>query len=218
MLKRNPLPAIGLLLTPLVANFSDAEEGLPPVRQLIAETLALCKADLENNSEALDTLAEAQCCLGDFATARKTLSSPGSANFRVAHLHCAQIEIELTGSIPSIPDSLWKYDGGVMRCKAALAFIQRGEIEKVLEQIDQIPKLANSALNGFGVELIQKIKEREAKEASRKIALAWASRLGQADSITVFRYHYQVPQLVVWLVEFNERPAASQFVSVGNPF
>jgi len=199
--------AIGFVV-PLLAGLGYAQDSLPPVRQLIVETLTLCDADREENSESLDTLAEAQAYLGDFSAARKTLLSI-STDWRLAHLNCAKIEIELTGSVASIPDAYWKSDQGIMRCKAALAFIQRGEIDKSIEQINQVPSSAHSSLNVFGFELIQKLQEQNATEACRKVALAWASRLNQAEEITSYRQHYRVPQLVAWLVELNERPAAA---------
>jgi hypothetical protein len=206
--RRTCLPTCLIALSiGLLANASRAQDSLPPVRRLIEETLALCNTDREDNAEPLNELAAAQCYLGDFTAAKKTILPPEFSDFRVqvAHLNCAQIEIELTGSIASIPDSLWKIDPGTMRCKAALAFIERGEIDKALEQIDRIPESVQSPLSVFGNELIRELKERDLKEACRKVALAWASHFERAESITAYRYHYHVPQLVAWLVEFDER-------------
>jgi hypothetical protein len=126
----------------------------------------------------------------------------------VAHLHCAQIEIQLTGSTAEITESMWKYSGATMRCNAALAFIERGEIEKALEQIDSVPKVAHSSVNLFGNNLIQKLIARNENDAARKVALSWASRLNLSSEIGSYRSYYEVPRLVAWLVEFNERPKA----------
>src|SRR5438046_2567234 len=73
-----------------------AQDRLPPIRQLIAETLTLCNTDREYNGEPLGKLAEALCYLGDFAAARKTLLpyESGDFNIKLAHQNCAQIEIE----------------------------------------------------------------------------------------------------------------------------
>src|SRR6476620_3588772 len=106
----------------LIANAGCATDDLlptqqPPVQQLVAETLALCEADRENNAEALAWLAEAQAHLGDFEGARKTLGPFSESKdflLTVAHLHCAQIEIQLTGSTAAVSESMWKYDRGTM--------------------------------------------------------------------------------------------------------
>src|SRR5436190_21935728 len=56
-----------------IVSISSAQDGLPPVRQLIAETLRLCNEDREESISSLNDLAAAQCYLGDFAAARKNL-------------------------------------------------------------------------------------------------------------------------------------------------
>jgi hypothetical protein len=189
---------------------SFAQDSLPPLRQLIADTLAMANANRDDNAEALSSLAEAQAYLGEFAAARETLGvQPSDFRLTAALWQCAQIEVEQTGSVAAISDTAWKLDPGTMRCKAALAFIERGEIDNALQQIDLIAPSAQSPLGVFGVELIQKLKLRNAGEASRKVALAWASRLTQAQDIAAFRLHYDVPQLVVSLIEFNEREVAT---------
>src|SRR5262245_66464960 len=134
-------------------NPSTAQDGLPPVRQLIAETLTLCNVDRENNTSALNDLAAAQCYLGDFAAARKNLLPYGRDDIvqQAAHQACAQIEIELTGSIASIPDALWNDGFGFMHGDAALAFLQRGEIDKALQHIDEFPRSVHSAFNISGI-------------------------------------------------------------------
>src|SRR5688572_27245180 len=63
-----------LICALLLASGCEGQDRLPPAKQLIAETLALCKADRESNSSAINDLAEAQCYLGDFELARKTIS------------------------------------------------------------------------------------------------------------------------------------------------
>jgi tetratricopeptide (TPR) repeat protein len=42
------------------------------------------------------------------------------------------------------------------------------------------------------------------------VALAWASCLNLAGEIMAYNSYYEVPRLVSWLVEFNERPAATE--------
>jgi tetratricopeptide (TPR) repeat protein len=194
-----------------LTNFSAAQEGLPPVRQLIAETLALCNADRESHSLALDYFAEAQCYLGDFAAARKTLPPYAPDNFfRAAYYQsCAQIEIEMTGSTASIPAALWKDDFGFMHGDAALAFVERGEIDKALHHIDAIPRSVHSAFNVQGAKLVQNLKDSKQNDACRKVLLRWASCYEKADSVFNYRDSNRIPQLVAWLVEFQERPAAT---------
>jgi hypothetical protein len=191
--------------------FSGAKDSMPPVRRLIAETLAACNADREGNSLALNDLAAAQCYLGDFDSARKTLLPFALDDIfqQAAHQTCAQIEIELTGSTAGIPQALWNDGFGFMHSDAALAFIERGEIEKALHHVDGIPGSVHSAFNVSGVKLIEKLKERKENDACRKVLLNWASRYEKTDSIFEYRDTYRVPQLVAWLVEFNERPAAT---------
>src|SRR3954469_13359769 len=106
-------------------TIATAQDGLPPVRQLIADTLKLCNDDRESNTSSLNELAAAQCYLGDFSAARKNLLPYERDDFfqQAAYQTCAQIEIELTGSTAAIPDALWKDGFGFMHCDAALAFI-----------------------------------------------------------------------------------------------
>jgi tetratricopeptide (TPR) repeat protein len=200
---------IGAVLVCL-ANSSAAQDGLPPVKQLIAETLALCNADRESNTLALNDLAEAQCYLGDFTSARKTLSPSAPDNFfrQAAHQKCAEIEIEITGSTDSIPAALWKDEFGFMHGDAALAFVERGEIDKALHHIDAIPRSVHSAFNVVGMRLVQKLRSSNLNDAGRKVLLTWATCYEKADSVFQYRDSYRVPQLVAWLVEINERPAA----------
>jgi tetratricopeptide (TPR) repeat protein len=203
---------LGFIVAALIlANGSGTADEIPPIQQLITETLALCEADRENNAAALAQLAQAQSHLGDFAAARKTLGAfSESEDFRltVAHLHCAQIEIQLTGSTAAITEPMWEYGGGTMHYSAALAFVERGEIDKALEHINRIPKSPNTLLSVFRPNLIQKLIARNESDAARKVALSWASRLNLASDIGSYRSYDEVPRLVAWLVEFNERPTA----------
>jgi len=192
------------------SQHSLAQDSLPPVRQLISDTLALCNAVAEKDSEVLSQVAIAQCYLGEFFAARKTLQLGDSSDFKIqlAHQNCAQIEIERTGSIASIPSDLWQDERGTMQCKAALAFLERNEVEKALDQLRRIPKSPDSALTLFGVELIEILTKRQRKEACRTVLLLWALRLEQAESADAYRTNLQVPQLVKWLGEYDERPTA----------
>jgi tetratricopeptide (TPR) repeat protein len=223
LLYKNALPSgrrfvltvelLGWLIGAVVGFHADsmaAQDGLPPVGQLIAETLKLCETDGESHTQALNDLAAAKCYLGDFASARKILLPFGPDNFfqQAAHHTCAGIEIEATGSIASIPAALWKDDFGFMHGDAALAFVERGEIEKALHHIDAIPRSVHSAFNVCGVKLIQKLKDTQQNDACRKVLLHWAACYEKADSVFNYRDRHRVPQLVAWLVEFNERPVA----------
>jgi tetratricopeptide (TPR) repeat protein len=205
------LACLTVLAIALRAGMADAQDRLPPVRQLIAETLALCNADRESNSLALYHLAEAQCYLGEFAAARKILPPYTQDNFfrQAAYQTCAEIEIELTGSTASVPDDLWKDGFGFMHADAALAFVERGEIDKTLQHVEEIPRTAHSAFNVSGVKLVQRLKDRNQHEACRKVLLHWASCYERAETVFHYRDSHRVPQLVAWLVEFNERPAAT---------
>lgn len=195
----------------LVGCISDAEDDLPPASKLLAEALALCNADREGNASALSDLAEAQCYLGDFASARKTLppSDPNDFFQQATHQKCAQIEIEITGSTASIPAALWNDELGYMHGDAALAFVERGEIDKALHHIDAIPKAVHSAFNICGVKLITMLRDSKQKDACRKVLLRWAACYEKAGSVFDYRDSHRVPQLVAWLVEFDERPAAT---------
>src|SRR5580765_513083 len=101
----------GMLLACLVTlpSLATSGESLPPIKQLINETLALCNSDREENISALNDLAAAQCYLGDFAAARKNLLpyKPDDWFQQTKHQEFARIEIELTGSEASIPKALW---------------------------------------------------------------------------------------------------------------
>jgi tetratricopeptide (TPR) repeat protein len=188
-----------------------AQDNLPAVRRLIAETLKLCNEDRESNISSLNDLAAAQCYLGDFTAARKNLLPYERDNIfqQSAHQTCAQIEIELTGSTAEVPAALWNDGFGFMHCDAALAFIERGDIDKALQHIDEIPNSAHSAFDLSAVKLVQNLINRKQSNACRKVLLRWASCYEKTDSVFDYRDRHRVPQLVAWLVEFNERAAAS---------
>jgi hypothetical protein len=193
------------------ASFCAGQDRLPPIRVLIAETLALCNVDRESNATALNDVAAAQCYMGEFAGARNNLLPFTPDNFfqQAAHQTCARIEIELTGSTASIPEALWNDGFGFMRCDAALAFMERGEVDKSLKQIDEIPRSLHSAFNAFGVKLVEKLKEAKKHDACRRVVLHWASCYEKTDSVFHYRDSHRVPELVAWLVEFDERAVAS---------
>jgi hypothetical protein len=198
-------------LTAFPAQFASGQDALPPVRQLLSETLALCNADRESHKAALNDLAAAQCYLRDFEAARKTLPPYEPLNFfqMAAHHKCASIEVELTGSTANIPPALWNDEFGFLHGDAALALVSRGDFEKALHHIDAIPKSIHSAWNIVGVKLVEKLKEAQQTDHCRKVLLAWASCYDNTDSIFDYvldRHHFL--RLVAWLVEFHERPKA----------
>ena len=103
---------------------------------------------------------------------------------------------------------MWNDGFGFMHGDAALAFIARGEIDKALYHIEAIPVSAHSAFDVSGVKLVQNLKERKQNDACRKLLLRWASCYEKTESVFDYRDGHRVPQLVAWLVEFNERAAA----------
>jgi tetratricopeptide (TPR) repeat protein len=188
-----------------------AEDGLPPVRQLITETLTLCNADREENRSALNDVATAQCYLGEFAAARENLLPYTPEDFfqQAIHQRCARIEFAITGSTTSIPKALWNDGFGFMHCDAALAFIERGEIDQALYHIGEMPRSVHSGFNVFGVKVVRKLKERKENEGCRKVLLHWASCYERSETISHYRDSHRVPQLVAWLAEYQEKPVAA---------
>jgi hypothetical protein len=193
-----------------LARSAGAQDGIPPVRQLIAETLAICDADREGNISALNDLAAAQCYLREFEAARKNLLpyTKDDVFQQTMHQQCACIEIEITGSADSVPKALWDDGFGFMHCDAAMAYLDRGEIEKAAHHIKEIPPSVHSAFNVSGVKLIQKLIDLKEIELCRKTLVQWASRYEKTESVFEYRDSNRVPKLVAWLIEFGEKPAA----------
>src|SRR5688500_11052232 len=101
----------------LSCQHSFTQDRLPPLRQLIADTIAMANANREDYAEAMGSLAEAQAYLGELAAARETLGTePSDFRLIAALWQCAQIEVERTGSIAAIPDAAWKSSPGTMHC------------------------------------------------------------------------------------------------------
>jgi tetratricopeptide (TPR) repeat protein len=206
-----------LLLSSLLAlfalgnlNHSIGQDALPPVRELLAQTLALCSADRENNRGALNDLAAAQCYLGEFAAARKTLlpHEPNDIFQLSAHHTCARIEIELTSSAANIPAALWNDEFGFMHYEAALAYFARGEFDKAQHHIDSNPKSHPGVFGIFCPKIIPELSAAKQTIQCRKVLRAWASSFDNTKSIFEYRNSHQAPRLVAWLVEFDERPTA----------
>ncbi len=201
--------AIAAFYLALVTSLT-AQDTLPPVRQLLSETLARCNADRDENRAALNDLAVAQCYLREFDAARRTLT-PYQADdiFQQAfHLRCARIEIQLTGSTENIPAALWKDGFGFMHCEAAKAFVERGEIDKAFQHLNAVPKSLPSALTTFGFELVQKLQDAQQPEQCRRLLLLWAACYDDSKSVFDYRDGHRFPKLVQWLVELQERPRA----------
>lgn len=199
-----------------LASSTPAQDTLPPLRQLIAETLTLANTDRENNSAALNDLAQAECYLGDFAAARKTLPPYGPQEFvqQAHHLACARIEIEITGSLDSIPRELWKSEIaslGFIHSDAALDFVNRGEIDKAMQHIAQFPKDVHSVFSLAAPELIGKLVKAGHKEEARQVLKDWAASYQNADSVFDYRQGAHTELLVALLVEYDLRDVAADF-------
>lgn len=197
------------LLALVNADYLVGQDKLPAVRQLLAETLALCNADREENRTALNDLAAAQCYLGDFTAARKTLVpyEPGNIFQLSAHHKCARIEIALTGSEANIPAALWADELGFMHSDAALAYSDRGDYDNAQQHLDAIPKSHPGVFSLFCPKLIPQLRAAQQPAQCRKVLRVWASSYENTKSIFQYR-DSQAPRLVAWLVEFDERPTA----------
>lgn len=206
-------------------RFTAAEEEaidgeLPSARQLVAKAIASLDADKEGGSHYWErgAIARAYLYLSDTAAAQRALLPyENDIWVPISYLSCAELQIELTGDQTVIPAALWQDNADMANLSLAEAFAKRGDIAKLFEHLEKIPKNSQSPLCGLGSRLVRILESAGQTEACRRVLVQWSDSLVTANSLFEFK-QAKVDKLVSWLVKYGESERAKDLCNKWNRF
>jgi len=204
---------LAIVALALTASIAHADDGLPPTRQLIKDTLALCNDPEEKYGSIHSMLAEAYVHLGDAPAARAILGEYKNDFWnQTAYQKCAALEIELSGNTTLVPDALWKDDPEFTHWLFAQAYARSGDTVKALEHASNLQGGQSTFLQLYGRRLVDLLLGSGNRDAARRVLLRWADCYAGTKSISVYhRPEYAVEHDIKLLGEFGDSQRARSF-------